>query len=738
MCIKELFDMKKKFNVTGMHCASCQAAVERCTRKLNGVSAADVNLINGTMTVDFDENVIAPADICAAVEDAGFGAEEADDEPRRQNSEAAGIGRRFLCSLFFLIPLLYITTIHMLGAPLPSFLDGRINGIIQLALSLAIIVINNTFFVTGTRTLFHGSPNMDTLVAFGSAVSFIFSVYSLITGGPSLYFESSAMILTLITLGKYLEARSKRKTGNALESLENMAPKTAIAIRDGYEIVLPVSRLRQGEIIVLKPGMSAPADGVVTEGTSYLDQSVVTGESEYVFKQPGDEIISASINHTGSLKFRATRVGEETSFSKIVKLVSEASSSKAPIQRLADRIAGIFVPVVMALALITFAVWMIVEGNFEQALTHAVSVLVISCPCSLGLAAPVAVMAGTGRGAQLSILYGSAEILERTGKISHVALDKTGTVTFGRPEVTDVISYGDTDFAGPAAALENLSEHPIACAVCNYAGTGSTYEVTGFESITGKGIKGTVNGTVYHIGNESMAEHCNADLSGCAADADRLKNEGKTVVYVCAGEKVEGLYAVADRIRPTSADAVIELKGMGIDVTMLTGDNGKTADVIAAAAGIENVRANLLPEDKQDILREIKESGGFTAMVGDGVNDAPSLATADIGISVGAGTDIAIQSSDIVLLRDDLKDLPTAIRLSRAVVRNIKENFFWALFYNALCIPLAAGVYTSLLGWEVSPVYAAAAMSVSSLFVVGNSLRLMLFGKSKKSVKPVD
>lgn len=725
--------MKKKFNVTGMHCASCQAAVERCTRKLNGVSSADVNLINGTMIVDYDESIISPADICTAVEDAGFGAEEADEEPRRQNNEASVIGKRFLISLIFLIPLLYLTIFHMLGAPLPSFIDNKINGIIQLVLSLAVIIVNNTFFTTGTRTLFHGSPNMDTLVSLGAAASFLFSTYSLFTNGQNLYFESSAMILTLISLGKYLEAKSKRKTGNAIENLENMTPKTAIAIRDGYEIEIPVSRIRLGDIIVLKPGMSAPADGIVTEGTSYLDQSVITGESEYVLKQPGDEIISASINHNGSLKFKTTKIGEDTSFSKIVKLVTEASASKAPIQRLADKIAGIFVPVVILLAIITFTIWMFINGNFEQSLTHAISVLVISCPCSLGLAAPVAIMAGTGRGAQLSVLYSSAEILENARKISCVALDKTGTITYGKPQVTDVKSYTDKNIVSIAASLEADSEHPIASAICEYSNEIANNKASDFESITGKGISAKINGKKYCIGNESMMICANADISVCKSDADKLKAEGKTVVFVSEESSIIGLIAVADTIRPTSKEAVSELRGMGIDVLMLTGDNEKTANVIASAVGIADVNANLLPEDKQQILNNIRSDNKFTAMVGDGVNDAPSLASADIGISLGAGTDIAIQSSDIVLLRDDLKDLPTAIKLSKAVVRNIKENFFWALFYNVLCIPLAAGVYTSLLGWEISPVYAAAAMSVSSLFVVCNSLRLMLFQKKKKT-----
>ena len=727
--------MTEKYNVTGMHCAACQAAVERAVKKLGGVSSVEVNLLGASMTVEYDESVLSSGEIRAAVKAAGYKADKADGKPLPKSDEAKKLGRCFLLSLIFLVPLMAIMILHMTGTKLPDFMTHKVVGWIQLALTVPIIVINNRFFISGGKSLFHGAPNMDTLIAVGSAASFLYSFYSLLTGGEHFYFDSAAMILTLITLGKYLEARSKRVTGDALDALEDMAPKTALAVRDGVENEIPASELRVGDIVALKPGMSAPVDGVVVDGSSYLDQSAVTGESEYVFKQAGDEIISASVNHGGYIRFEATKVGEDTSFSRIVKLVSEAAASKAPIQRLADKIAGIFVPVVMGIAALTFAIWMLGGGGFESALLHAVSVLVISCPCALGLAAPVAVMVGTGRGAQLSILYGSAEILERAGKITAVALDKTGTVTGGRPEVTDVIPFTDGDPLPAAAALEKLSEHPIASAVCAYAEGLGLPEVSGFESFTGKGVSGVVEGARCLAGNAALMEENGVDISPAAQKANALKAEGKTVIYFAADGALAALIAAADSIRPTSADAVAELKSDGIKVLMLTGDNPNTAAVIAAKAGIDDVRAGLLPEDKEAALTALRESGEMTAMAGDGINDAPALAKADIGISMGAGTDIALRSSDIVLLRDDLADLPTAIRLSRAVLRNIKQNFFWAFFYNALCIPLAAGAFSSLLGWELSPVWAAAAMSVSSLFVVGNSLRLRFFKPNAKKEK---
>ena len=724
--------MTEKYNVTGMHCAACQAAVERAVKKLDGVTSADVNLLGASMTVDYDETALSEKDIRAAVKAAGYKAEKADGKPRPKNDDAKTLFSCFLLSLAFLIPLMALMILHMADVRLPGFMTHRFIGWAQLALTVPITVINRRFFISGGRSLFRGSPNMDTLIAVGSAASFLYSLYSLLTGGEHYYFDSAAMILTLITLGKYLEARSKRITGDALEALEDMAPKTAFVIRGGVETEIPADELRVGDTVALKPGMSAPVDGTVVDGSSYLDQSAVTGESEYVFKQAGDAIISASVNHGGYLRFRADKVGADTSFSRIVRLVSEAAASKAPIQRLADRIAGVFVPIVMGIAAVTFAVWMLLGSGFESALLRAVSVLVISCPCALGLAAPVAVMVGTGRGAQLSILYGSAEILERAGKITAVALDKTGTVTGGKPEVTDFVSFSEDDPLPAAAALEALSEHPLASAVCAYAEGLALPEVSGFASVTGKGVSGTVGGRRCHAGNAALMQENGVDISAAAEKAGTLKADGKTVIYFAADGALTALIAVADSIRSTSAQAVAELKKDGIKVLMLTGDNPNTAAVIAAEAGIDDVRAGLLPEDKEAALTALREAGEITAMAGDGINDAPALAKADIGISMGAGTDIALRSSDIVLLRDDLADLPTAIRLSRAVLRNIKQNFFWALFYNALCIPLAAGAFSSLLGWELSPVYAAAAMSASSLFVVGNSLRLRFFKPTEK------
>ena len=664
--------MTEKFNVTGMHCAACQAAVERAVKRLDGVSSADVNLLGASMVVEYDENALSEKDIRAAVKAAGYKAEKADGKPRPKNDEAKTLGRCFLLSLAFLVPLMALMILHMAGVKLPDFMTHKVVGWVQLALTVPIMIVNRRFFIGGGKSLFRGAPNMDTLIAVGSAASFLYSLYSLLTGGEHFYFDSAAMILTLITLGKYLEARSKRVTGDALDALEDMAPKTAIVVRDGAETEIPADELRVGDVVALKPGMSAPVDGTVVEGSSYLDQSAVTGESEYVFKQAGDAIISASVNHGGYLRFRADKVGEDTSFSRIVRLVSEAAASKAPIQRLADKIAGVFVPVVMGVAALTFAIWMLVGGGFESALLHAVSVLVISCPCALGLAAPVAVMVGTGRGAQLSILYGSAEILERTGKITAVALDKTGTVTGGRPEVTDVVSFTDVDPLPAAAALEKLSEHPIASAVCAYAEGLELPEVSDFESFTGRGVSGVVEGARCLAGNAALMEENGVDISHAAEKAEALKAEGKTVIYFAADGALAALIAAADSIRPTSADAVAELKSEGIKVLMLTGDNPNTAAVIAAKAGIDDVRAGLMPEDKEAALTALRESGEITAMAGDGINDAPALAKADIGISMGAGTDIALRSSDIVLLRDDLADLPTAIRLSRAVLRNIK------------------------------------------------------------------
>ena len=751
--------MKTKFSVTGMTCSACSARVEKCVSSLNGVNSVSVNLLTNTMVVDHDEKATDDTAICSAVTRAGYGASvytEKLTEKKPVATQAAGLSlkSRLIISFCFLVPLMYLTMGHMVGLPLPPFLHGASNAVSlafsQLLLCIPVIFVNFSYFSKGTSSLFHGSPNMDTLVSLGSAVSLLYGMfaiyrmsYALGVGDLStvssyaddLYFESAVMILTLVTLGKFIEEKSKKKTGAALRRLMDMSPKTATVIRDGRETEIPADQVAVGDIIAVRPGATIPADGVVIEGDTDVDASAITGESMPVHKGVGDEVTGATINKTGFIKLRATRVGEETTFARIIKLVEDANATKAPISRLADKVAGIFVPTVMAIAAVTFAVWMIVGKGVEFSLTCAVSVLVISCPCALGLATPVAIMAGTGRGAESGILIKSGEALERARAIDTVVLDKTGTLTGGKPSVTDIItvSGSEAELLHLAAALEAKSEHPLAHAILERAGE-IPANAEDFKAIPGKGVSATVYGKICFAGNERLMTENGIDVSSCTSEFSRLSESGKTPLFFAREGELAGIIAVADTQKPTSAEAVSELREMGIEIIMLTGDNQKTARGIASSLGIDRVMSDLLPQDKERAIRELRDSGKCVAMVGDGINDAPALASADVGIAIGAGTDVAIESADIVLIKNDVRDVATAIRLSRRVIRNIKQNLFWAFFYNCLCIPLAAGVFYPALGWQLSPMLGAAAMSCSSLFVVSNALRLRHF--DKKHLKP--
>ncbi|MBQ8388179.1 MAG: copper-translocating P-type ATPase, partial [Clostridia bacterium] len=718
--------MDQKFNVTGMTCSACSARVEKSVSALDGVKEVSVNLLTNTMQVNYDEVALDDAAICAAVTRAGYGAsvysaKRNDKKAPAPQASGLSVKARLIISFCFLIPLMYVSMGHMVGLPLPSFLHGAAGAVsfafTQLLLCIPVIFVNFKYFTKGFSSLFRGSPNMDTLVALGSAVSLAYGIfaiyrmsYGLGTGDlaivdsyrKNLYFESSVMILTLITLGKFIEEKSKKKTGAALEKLIDMSPKTATVLRDGREIELPVDQVAVGDTVIVRPGAAIPVDGVVTEGFTDVDASAITGESMPVHKTVGDEVTGATVNQTGFIKLRATRVGEETTFSRIIKLVEDASATKAPISRLADRVSGIFVPVVMAIAAVTFAVWMLLGYGFEFSLTNAISVLVISCPCALGLATPVAIMAGTGRGAENGILIKSGEALEHARGITTVVLDKTGTVTEGKPAVTDVIPLAaDRDaLLGLAAALEAKSEHPLARAIVEHTGATSV-EARDFEAIPGKGVRATVDGVICLAGNEKLMTENGIDTSGVSERLNSLATDGKTPLLFARGGELCGIIAVADTVKDTSAEAIAELRELGVEIIMLTGDNSRTAKGIAASLGIDRVFADLLPQDKEKAISSLREEGKCVAMVGDGINDAPALVSADVGIAIGAGADVAIESADIVLIKNDLRDVATAIRLSRRVIRNIKQNLFWAFFYNCLCIPLAAGVFYPALGWQL-------------------------------------
>lgn len=752
--------MTQKFSVTGMTCSSCSAHVEKAVRKLPGVEQVNVNLLSNSMTVDYTEEQVDSPTIIQAVVDAGYGAslfvKTAEKRPAAQpvdtvQEQLTSMKNRLIISFAFFVPLMYISMGHMAGLPLPSFLTGHQNAIAfamtQFLLTLPVMYVNRKYYQVGFKTLFRGSPNMDSLIAIGSIAAVVYGIfaiyrigYGLGTGDMDLvaryhmdlYFESAATILTLITLGKYLETRSKGKTSEAIAKLMDLAPKTATVIRDGMEVEIPVEDVSIGDIVVVRPGQSIPVDGVITEGNSSVDQSALTGESIPVEKNPGDKVIAATINKSGFFRFEAQKVGDDTTLAQIIQLVEEAGNSKAPIARLADKISGVFVPIVIGIALLSTIIWLLLGHPFEFALSIGIAVLVISCPCALGLATPVAIMVGTGKGAENGILIKSAEALETAHNIKTVVLDKTGTITAGKPVVTDIIpnkGSSSSYLLQVAATLEKPSEHPLADAIvekANQIGL-SLLETTDFKAISGRGISAQIDGKVCLAGNLAFMEENSISTSELSAQSDALAYNGKTPLYFAEDGKLIGLIAVADVVKPTSRNAIHELEQMGIEVVMLTGDNRKTAETIQRQLGISRIVAEVLPQDKEREVRAIQESGKVVAMVGDGINDAPALVRADVGIAIGAGTDVAIESADIVLMKSDLMDVVTAIQLSKAVIRNIKMNLFWAFFYNSIGIPLAAGVFYSILNWKLNPMFAAAAMSLSSVCVVTNALRLKLF-----------
>ncbi|MBQ1302564.1 MAG: cadmium-translocating P-type ATPase [Firmicutes bacterium] len=738
-----------QYKITGMSCAACSARVEKAVRGLPGVESCAVNLLTNSMAV---EGSAGEQEIIDAVRKAGYGAarmggntqtgEEglSPEEDLLDNREFRSIRKRLVVSAAFLLVLLYCSMgVHMLGFPLPAMLAGSpaAQGILQMVLCLVIMAINRTFFISGFRGLLHRAPNMDTLVALGSGASFVYSIcclFAVMAGKTEyfhqLYFESAAMILVLITVGKMLEAYSKGRTTDALKGLMDLSPKTARLIRDGKEEEVPVGQVMPGDLFAVRPGDSIPVDGIVTEGSGSVDESALTGESMPVLKEAGACVSAGTINQLGYLRCRAMKVGSDTTLSQVIRMVREASATKAPAARIADRVAGVFVPVVMGIALITTLIWLGMGESAGFALSRGISVLVISCPCALGLATPVAIMVGSGVGARNGILFKTAAALEAAGKTKIAAMDKTGTLTMGKPRVTDIRSFGDIPEEGVLAAacsLEAKSEHPIARAVMEKAEEMDLFaeEVKELKAVPGKGLEGLFDGEVLAAGNRKYIEGLAEVPEEAAALSEQLASEGKTPLFVAYNGELLGLLAVADVIREDSRQAVDELKELGIRTVMVTGDNERTAANIAAAAGIDEVISEVLPGEKEETVRRLMEEGR-TAMVGDGINDAPALTRADTGIAIGGGTDIAIDAGDVVLMKDSLKDVPSAIRLSRATLRNIKQNLFWAFFYNIIAIPLAAGVFIPLTGWTLNPMVAAAAMSLSSFCVVTNALRLNL------------
>ena len=753
--------MKQKFDVTGMSCSACSAHVEKAVSRVPGVDQVQVNLLQNSMVVEYEDEATDAAAIIHAVEDAGYGASVKDahepvkkaenDLQKRTAEEAKKMKHRLGWSIVFLIVLMYISMGHMLGWPLPGILLGHENMMIfaltQLFLTLPIMYLNRKYYENGFKSLFHGAPNMDTLVAMGSTAAFVYSVSRLYVMGyamgrgetdmahmaaMNLYFESAAMILTLVTIGKYMESRSKNRTSDAITKLVDLAPKTALVVRNGRETEIPADQVQVGETVIVKPGQGIPVDGVILEGTGTVDESAITGESIPVEKKVGDRVTGATVNRAGYFLMKADRIGEDTTLSQIIRLVEEAGGSKAPIAKLADKVSGIFVPVVITIAVITIIVWLLSGATFSFALASGIAVLVISCPCALGLATPTAIMVGTGRGAEQGILIKSGESLETAHLVDTVVLDKTGTITEGHPAVAAVrMAPGVTEaeLLGLAASLEKASEHPLAEAIVRYAEEAGVEvsQATEFAAEAGQGVSGMVSGRKVLAGNQKMMDAQKVILDGMDAEAGKLSEEGRTVLYIAADQKLLGMIAVADPVKKTSAEAIREMEQMGLDVVMLTGDHEKTARAIQKQLGISRVIAQVLPQDKEREVRRLQEEGHKVAMVGDGINDAPALARADVGIAIGAGTDVAIESADIVLMKSDLLDAVTAVQLSRAVIRNIKENLFWAFCYNAIGIPLAAGVFYPLLNWQLSPMFGSAAMSFSSVFVVCNALRLKGF-----------
>ena len=754
----------EQYHVTGMSCAACSARVEKAVSKVPGVTSCSVSLLTNSMGV---EGTASAKDIIAAVEGAGYGASEkgrtekkgsAPREDALQDRETPALKQRLIWSVGFLVVLMYFSMGHMMwGWPLPSFYDDNhvAMGLTQLLLTVVIMVINRKFFVSGFKSLWHRSPNMDTLVALGSAAAFVYSTYALFAMTDAqvkgdmdgvmhymmeFYFESAAMILTLITVGKMLEARSRGKTTDALKGLMKLAPKTATVVRDGAEVEVPVEQVRTGDIFVVRPGENIPVDGVVLEGSSAVNESALTGESIPVDKTAGDTVSAATLNQSGFIRCQATRVGEDTTLAQIIQMVSDAAATKAPIAKIADKVSGVFVPAVIAIAIVTIAVWLLLGQSVGYALARGISVLVISCPCALGLATPVAIMVGNGVGAKNGILFKTAVSLEETGKMRIVALDKTGTITRGEPKVTDILpcgGVGEEELLRAAYALERKSEHPLARAILERAEEWSISadEVTDFQALPGNGLVGQWNGATLSGGNLTFISTRAEIPDEIKIKAEQLAEQGKTPLFFSRDGVLLGIIAVADVIKEDSVQAVKEMRNMGIHVVMLTGDNERTARAIGKQVGVDEVIAGVLPDGKENVIRALKQKGKV-AMVGDGINDAPALTRADIGIAIGAGTDVAIDAADVVLMKSRLSDVPAAIRLSRATLRNIHENLFWAFFYNTIGIPLAAGVFVPL-GLTLNPMFGAAAMSLSSFCVVTNALRLNLFrlrdsGKDKK------
>ena len=761
----------EQYNVTGMSCAACSARVEKAVSKVPGVTSCSVSLLTNSMGV---EGTADEAAVIAAVEAAGYGASvkgargagagagagsgragagsaaAGADDDFLKDTETPKIRRRLIASLCFLIPLMYLSMGHMMwNWPLPEALaENHVAiGIAQLLLTGIVMVINQKFFISGFKGLIHGAPNMDTLVALGSAASFGYSLYALfamtaaqmngdmagvVSYMHEFYFESAAMILTMITVGKMLEAHSKGKTTDALKGLMKLAPKTAVIVRDGEEVEVSIDQVRKGDIFVVRPGENIPVDGIVLDGSSAVNESALTGESIPVDKKPGDAVSAATLNHSGFIRCEATRVGEDTTLSQIIQMVSDAAATKAPIAKIADRVSGVFVPAVIAIAVVTLIVWLLAGQTIGFALARAISVLVISCPCALGLATPVAIMVGNGMGARNGIMFKTAVSLEETGKMQIVALDKTGTITSGEPKTTDILPAEGTseeELLTLAYALEKKSEHPLANAILETGrerGVQSDLEVTDFQAVPGGGLTGELDGSRLAGGNLKYISQTAEVTDAVRRQAERLAEEGKTPLFFARDGKLLGIIAVADVIKEDSPQAVRELQNMGIHVVMLTGDNERTARAIGKQAGVDEVIAGVLPEGKESVIRALKEKGKV-AMVGDGINDAPALTRADMGIAIGAGTDIAIDAADVVLMKSRLSDVPAAIRLSRATLRNIHENLFWAFFYNVIGIPLAAGVWIPIFGWQLNPMFGAAAMSLSSFCVVTNALRLNWF-----------
>ena len=763
--------MKKTiFDITGMTCSSCSAHVERAVKGLTGIESVNVNLLQNSMLASFDESVLTEAQIINAIVEAGYGAKvrgvgKEKSEPHQDNSFEVNIRemkKRLIISACFLVPLMFVAMYHMFfdwfGLPIPPFMmkffHGNENaitfGFTQLLLLLPILFVNRKYFSVGVKRLWKGSPNMDSLIAIGSGAATAYGIFAIYMIGhglghgdaalvtryaQDLYFESAGTILTLITLGKYLETKSKGKTSEAIEKLIGLAPKTAIVFRDEKEVEVPVEKLVAGDVISVKPGGSIPVDGVVVSGSSSVNQASITGESVPVEKTIGDLVISGTMNKNGSFRMRATKVGEDTTLSQIVRLVEEASNSKAPISKIADRVSGVFVPVVIVIAILASVVWLLMGENFEFALTTGIAVLVISCPCALGLATPVAIMVGTGKGAENGILMKSAESLELLHLVDTVVLDKTGTITEGKPKVTDVLPLiEDIELFKIAGSLEQSSEHPLADAVMEKVHVENVNIVEGkdFVSVAGRGVKGVVDGVLCFAGNEAFLRENDISTEKVKAECEAFAKRGKTLLYFAKGKELIGVFAVADTIKRTSFDAISRLRDANLDVVMLTGDNKLAADAIGEKLQLSHVISEVLPQDKEQEVRRLQEQGKKVAFVGDGINDSPALMRADVGLAIGSGTDVAIESADVVLMRDDLNDVVTAISLSRAVMRNIKMNLFWAFFYNSIGIPIAAGAFYYSWGLKLNPMIGAAAMSLSSVCVVTNALRLRKF-KTKKN-----